>query len=75
MRKFYLLLSEWYFEQRLKDSRAYKLLCVHLKDPPKAGNLFPFLREQEDDVPDDSMESDFANFHAITASLTPYRQE
>lgn len=58
-------------EQRLADSRAYKLMAVHMKEPPDAGVLFPSLRAA---APDPEDAEDVSIFQAVTASLSPYNR-
>lgn len=73
MRKFYLLWGEWCYQQRLEESRFYKLICVHCKTPPDL-KLFPFLDIDTEEEQEPTPESDVMNFQAITASLTPYQE-
>ena len=72
LRKFYLLLTEFYFQQQLMDIRFYKLLCCHFKEPPEAKVIFPMLNmgdEAEADVDDEQ------NFRQVTASLVNQMSE
>ncbi len=69
MRKFYLLLAEYMDQQRLLDSRTFKLLAIHMKDPPDPGVIFPSLRVDDEPRADDN---DDAIFRSVAASLTQY---
>ena len=72
LRKFYLLLSEFYYQQQLQDIRFYRLLCCHFKEAPEAGDVFPMLKmdavAQEADVDDELA------FRQVTAALMPNRE-
>lgn len=47
LRKFYLLMGEWHFQQRVIDERFYKLICAWCTKAPPAGELFPTLNTDE----------------------------
>ena len=69
LRKFYLRLGEWQDAQRDADSRAYKMIAPHLKDPPDPGDIFPSLRGRSQvrkDVDDDAV------FQQVAASFAKY---
>ena len=68
LRKFYLLLGEFYDAQRTLDSRTFKMLAVHLREPPDPGDLFPSLRVSKKEPDAD----DSAIFQQVSSSLMPY---
>ena len=74
LRKFYLLLAEWYAAERLRDARAYKLLCAHLAKAPEPGEVFPLLKScsaEPDDEDEDEIDDD-ASFRQVAAALIPH---
>jgi hypothetical protein len=70
LRKFYLLLGEHIDRERMADSRAYKMIAPHLKEPPDPGILFPSLRDRSAANAD---ANDAAIFQQVSASLMPYK--
>jgi hypothetical protein len=74
LRKFYLLLAEYYEQERLMTDRFYKLICCHLKEPVAAETLFPLMRREDPADPDGDEVDDETNFRAVTASLMPYQK-
>jgi hypothetical protein len=71
LRQFFLLLGEYYTQQRLEDGRVYRLLCVWSKDQPRLEVMFPSFNITAEQV--DELADDLASFQQVTASLTPYR--
>jgi hypothetical protein len=72
LRKFYLLLAEWYAQQRLIDSRFYKLICSHLTKAPDPHDVFPLLDSVSDEDLESGPEDDLLSFQQATAALTSY---
>ena len=66
---FYLLWAEWYFEQRLLDSRAWKFIVTQYTKPPERGEVFPWLAEEQQISDDIDLDADEMVFHAITSQL------
>ena len=55
--------------QRLLDSRTYKMIAVHMKEPPEAGKMFPSLRTHKDvneDMDDDTI------FQRVAMSMSKF---
>lgn len=71
VRKFFLLLAEWQDGQRAVDARVYRLLAVHMKEPPEPGDLFPLLRARAEPEPEDGA-GDETIFQQVAASLGNY---
>lgn len=72
LRKFYLLLAEWYVEQRINDARTYKLLCAQLTSAPDPGAIFPLLKNTNDSSDDDEEDvDDDISFQQVAAALIP----
>jgi hypothetical protein len=69
LRKFYLRLGEWTDGERRMDSRTYKTLAIHMKDPPPPGDLFPSLRMR---AAREAEEDDAAIFQQVAGALMPY---
>jgi len=72
LRQFYLLLAEWYAQQKLEDARCYRLICCWVRDVPAFETVFPLWEESEAEVREDDEDGD-SSFYAVTAALTPYR--
>ena len=72
MRKFFLRLIEWHDGQRALDMRAYKSMCVHMKDPPEPGLIFPSLRTDGSSASDDVDPDDDTVFQQVAASLSAF---
>jgi hypothetical protein len=63
-----LLLAEFYTQQRIQDSRTYKLMLPHMgADPPKAEELFPLLKTVVDPDDEDNVEM---IFHSVVGTLS-----
>ncbi len=69
-RKFFLLLAEWQDGQRTIDARVYRLLAIHMKEPPEPGDLFPLLRQRHTEVEDG--EGDETIFQQVSAAMSSY---
>ena len=74
LRKFFLLLGEFYFQQQLQDVRFYKLICCHFKEPPEPKAIFPMLDTGAEESSEELVDDDVATFQQVTASLMPYNQ-
>lgn len=70
LRKWYLLLAEWYTQQRLIDSRWYKLICCHCAKAPEAGAVFPLLAGLTAAPDEPDYEDDVMSFQQTTAVLS-----
>lgn len=72
LRQFYLLLAEWYNEQRLLDIRAYRFVVTQYSEAPVPGDVFPLLKETPKIRPVEEVDPDRDDviFHMVTASMT-----
>jgi hypothetical protein len=72
LRKFYLLLAEWWEQQRREDSRVYQMLSPYLPkdDPPTLADLFFSYRTANrlKTQPSSPMDA-HDNFRAVAAAM------
>jgi hypothetical protein len=79
LRKFFLLLAEYYDQQWVEDNRLFQLIRIHFKEAPPPGAFFPLLGDGGARVPapvlndDDPDIDDQIAFQAVAASIPNLR--